>query len=565
MCGIAGVITSWPNKSLHDTVSTMLNLISHRGPDQRGVSVLNDRAALGMNRLSIVDHEKHSIPYFNEDGSLVLVFNGEIFNFREIRANLRERHEFKSDSDTEIILHAFEEKGIDCINDFNGMFALALYDLKNKRLYMVRDRIGKKNLYFSLYQGAFYFSSEIRSILECVPASVNWRCMPYQAFEFCCDAETMFKGIYSMQPGEYLVYENGRVTQHNYWKIWDNLIDVPDDEKRIERQLAELIEDSINLRYQGLDHRYCCFVSGGVDSSLLAAIARPDVLYTAHYPLGKAFDELKYARMLADYLKIPMKIIRPTPEEFSDTREKIISILEQPATWTSFTLYRLVEEACRDNRVILAGEGPDELFAGYTRYLLLYNDQRIHNLEAMREYNYLINKYYGRPEERYARLINRQEGLDPELRDYLDSVVSYYFSKTDDVIHAMGITDFYTTMQVLLQMSDKICMAFSTENRHPFLDHRLVQYAFSMPSKYKIKNGVTKYIFKEAAKKFIPAEIADRVDKRGFSAPVNVWFKWTEDGNYDRNVYRDMIYSDWLKVFFGRQRGPEAIKQTVVQ
>lgn len=557
MCGIAGIVSEWPKASLRQLVGDMLTVTRHRGPDQRGHAVIGESACIGMNRLSIVDNQKHEIPYFNEDGTLALVFNGELFNYRDVKANLKQKHLFKTNGDSEVVLHAFEEKGIDCLQDFNGMFAFALYDLNNHRLYLVRDRIGKKNIFYSVYQDSLYFSSEIRAILDFVPIALNWQCRPYQAFEFCCDEETMFEGVYSLKPGEYLIFENGKASKHSYWKIWEDLIELPDDQAALERQLAELIEDAVLLRSRGLEHAHCCLVSGGVDSSLMAAIAKPQALYTAHYPLGSEFDELSYAQLLSEYLKIPLRVVRPRREEFLSTRDILISILEQPATWTSFTLYRLVEEAAKEFKVIFSGEGPDELFGGYARYLLLFNDEQIYTYEAMQMYSYLIQKYYGKPEERYARLINRNDQDDGTLHDYLVDLGSYYFSKSPDVLHAMGIMDFYTTMQILLQMSDKICMAFSSENRHPFLDYRLVQFAFSMPSKYKINHGITKHIFKKVAAKFVPEEIAFRKDKRGFSAPVNLWFRWAEKGNYDRNTYKNLIYSDWLNVFFGDRKVPE--------
>jgi len=306
------------------------------------------------------------------------------------------------------------------------------------------------------------------------------------------------------------------------------------------------------LRTNNLAYPHACFISGGVDSSIIACISKPAYLYTAHYPFGKTFDELEYAKMVADQLKMPLNIVYPSAEDFERTRKKIAYHLDLPTTWTSFTIYRLVEEACKNVKVILSGEGADEAFGGYHRYHLLHNDQQIFNIKAMEEYTYLINKYYGKPEVRYARLINRAEDhFDDETISYLEKLVNYYFDKAlNDVVHGMGIVDFYTTMQVLLQMEDRMCMAFSVENRSPFLDHRVIRYAFSMSSKYKIYNGCTKYIFKKVAKKIIPKPIAERIDKRGFSAPVNVWFGWDKDGKYDRSSYRKMAFNDWKNVFF---------------
>jgi asparagine synthase (glutamine-hydrolysing) len=214
----------------------------------------------------------------------------------------------------------------------------------------------------------------------------------------------------------------------------------------------------------------------------------------------------------------------------------------------------VLKRAREDIKVVLSGEGADEMFGGYHRYHLLNHDQKIFELRAMEKYHYLINKYYGSPESRYANLINRNDNqFDEEGRRYLLDVTGHYFGKAETVIHGMGLTDFYTSMQVLLTMADRMSMAFGIENRSPFLDHRVMQYAFSMPEKYKIKDGTTKYIIKKIAEKFIPREIVERIDKRGFVAPLNMWFGWGKGGKYSRSEYRQSVYDDWKRIFFAKK------------
>jgi asparagine synthase (glutamine-hydrolysing) len=304
------------------------------------------------------------------------------------------------------------------------------------------------------------------------------------------------------------------------------------------------------LRTKNCAHRYASFISGGVDSSLIACIAKPDYICNCHYSID-GYDELEYAKLVAKKIKKRLIIVRPTPQDFNRTRKDVIYHLDTPCTWTSFSLWMLLERVHKDIRVVLSGEGADEIFSGYHRYHLLHHDEQIKGLEAMKQYSYLINRYYGLPVERYARIVNRCENrYKRDVLQYLEENIQRYFSMMkNDCIHAMGVTDFYTTMQELLQFGDRMNMAFGVENRSPFLDYRLVQFAFSMPSKYKIKDGTTKWILKRIAKKFIPKEITERIDKRGFSAPVNHWFGWGKNGKYDRSEYKRTAYEDWKKVF----------------
>ena len=221
-----------------------------------------------------------------------------------------------------------------------------------------------------------------------------------------------------------------------------------------------------------------------------------------------------------------------------------------------------MEQAARQVKVIMTGDGADEAFGGYHRYLLLYHDEQIYRMGAMAQYAYLIDRYYGSAVKRYAKLINRSGSMHSEaLRDHLEKLVELYFSKMhNDVVHAMGVTDFYTTMQVLLQMSDRICMAHSVENRSPFLDHRLLQYCFSMSSDFKIRNGITKAILKDIARDFIPREIIDRIDKRGFSAPINRWFCQEGRGKYNREFYRKRVFEVWRRLFIDNRIQPDTHK-----
>ena len=550
MCGIAGFISSNHSYDAKNIVSKMLRVISHRGPDQNGLETYDD-TTIGMVRLSIIDNKEHNIPVVDNSSNYAIVYNGEVYNHDTIKKSLQSEYDFKTDSDAETALVSYIKNGVDSFAKHNGMYAFAIYDKQKKETTIVRDKSGEKPLYYTKGKDFFAFASEIKCLLELVEPRFNDEAISYDAYEFTVGKETLFKDIYQLEPGEYIKVINGQYKVYSYWKIWENLIDIPDNENKIISDLSELVEDSILLRTKNAAHQYSAFISGGVDSALIACIAKPDYIYTAHYDYSD-FDELSYAKLVAKQIDKELRIISPTKEDFIRTREEIAYYLDTPCTWTSFTLWMLLEQAKKDGvKIVMSGEGADEMFAGYHRYHLLHHDEQIHNLDAMKQYSYLIGKYHGSASSRYAKLVNRCENpYNEKVNRYLDESIGNYSSKIgEDIVHFMGLNDFYSTMQVLLQMSDRLNMAHSIENRSPFLDHRLVQYAFSIQSKYKIKSGITKWILKEVSKKFIPNEISNRIDKRGFAAPINKWYQWDKNGKYNRSAYKNMVLNDWKKVF----------------
>jgi len=550
MCGIAGFISTNKNYNANSIVAQMLDTINHRGPDQSGQQAYGD-TTIGMVRLSIIDNVDHDIPVVDESGNYSIVYNGEIYNHDVIKNRLKSKYNFKTDSDTETALISYIESGVKSFGEHNGMYAFAIYDERKKETIVVRDKGGEKPLYYTKNSDFIAFASEMKALLHVVEPRFNEDAISYEAYEFTVGKETLFKDIYQLEPGEYLLIKNGKLSVHNYWKVWDNIIDVPDDSNKIIEDLSELVEDSVLLRTKNTAHNYAAFISGGVDSSLIACIAKPDYIYTAHYDYAD-FDELPYAKLVAKQINKELRTVEPNKDDFIRTREQIAYTLDTPCTWTSFTLWMLLERASKDGvKIVMNGDGADELFAGYHRYHLLHHDEQIHKLEAMSQYSYLINKYYGTPASRYSKLVNRSDNpYNERVNRYLDeSIGNYSDNMKDDIVHFMGLNDFYSTMQVLLQMADRVNMAFSIENRSPFLDYRLMQYAYSMPSKYKIKDGITKWALKEVSKKFIPLEIAERTDKRGFSAPVNKWFEWDKQGKYNRSAYKNMVFDDWVKKY----------------
>lgn len=546
MCGIAGYIDfGRSGLSVDAVVANMLQMTKYRGPDQTGI-YKEPGLSMGMNRLNIIDREHHEIPYTDPQKQHVLVYNGEIYNHHDFRRGLSVS--FQTVSDAESTLYDLAVHGMDNLVSYNGMYAFAYLDRRENKLYLVRDKAGEKPLYYIQNQDYFAFASEIKALVPLDSGKIRLP-VSYKTYEFCVGRETLYENIRQVLPGEFLCLDlkKKKLSHHQYFNLWDHKIDLPTDLNQIESQLTELLEDSIRLRTKNLAHQFAIFTGGGVDSALMACIAKPDELYYCHYDLGKAFDELEYAQLVADRIGRKLKIIEPKKEDFERTRQKIAFHLDTPCTWTSFSLWMLLEQLPEHVKVIMTGEGADEAFAGYHRYHLLHHDEQIHSLQAMADYSYLIQKYYGSPVERYSKLVNRSVNpYDPEVNKFLHETVGHYFEKSDsDVVHGMGMHDFYTTMQVLLQMSDRMSMAFSVENRSPFLDYRLLQFAFSLESRFKIRDGVTKWILKKVASKFIPREIVDRIDKRGFSAPLNIWFGWDKLGKYNRSMYKESVFHDF--------------------
>ena len=481
MCGIAGII----DKNQIDCsfiLKKILNQIKYRGPDESGIKKF-ENLAIGMNRLSIIDSKKHGVPYYNNKKNIWAVFNGEIYNFNKLIKENNLQNHFRTNSDIEIIIYLYSKYGENFVKKLNGMFAIAIYDLNKSKLFLFRDRAGEKPLYYYKSKSQFVFSSEIKSILYFSGNEINNDYFPYKTLEISFGENTMFKNVFSLPPGDMMEIniKNLKTTKKSYWKAWDNKIDLSKySDERLADELSDLLINAISLRSVNNDKSTGCFVSGGIDSSIVSSILKPDKLYTIHFDIGPDFDELNYAKLIAKHIKRDLHIVKAEPKNFTKTRKKIAYHLDTPCTWTSFSIWRLLEESSKEVKVILSGDGADEIFAGYHRYLLLYHDQQIFNIPSLKNYNYLIKNYYGDAQERYTRLINRNTNkFDKKKNKELYDFVKFFFNKADNIVNAMTMTDFYSTMQVLLQMNDRLTSAFSMENRSPFLDHRIIEFGFS--------------------------------------------------------------------------------------
>jgi asparagine synthase (glutamine-hydrolysing) len=573
MCGIYGIVSlnhdSIPGAAL---LSRMGAAVEHRGPDDEG-KYLGRGVALGMRRLSIIDLSGGHQPISNETETVWVVCNGEIYNFLELRELLLARgHVFQSKSDTEVLVHLYEDEGLDFVKHLRGMFSIALWDTVRERLVLARDRVGKKPLYVWRSPNTLIFASEIKSILQAeeVPRRMNLAALPeYLSLGYVPAPNTIFEGIEKLLPGHLLVYENGSITDQEYWDPQFNRIESHSEGEWIEL-IREKFLESVRIRLVS-DVPLGAFLSGGIDSSaVVAAMARLTDRPVKTYSIGfegddEFYNELPYARIIAkayatDHHEI---IVRP---DVSDLLPKLIWHMDEPIADSAMVTTYLVSRLARESvTVILSGVGGDEIFGGYRRYLS-DNLQRhyqhlpgfIRNIWLPKALNRLPQDRHSgwRNNVRYAAAFVNTAGWDRVTRysrhvgvfspeaaaEILGSATAaqhphhqvpssetlrHYFGRCSDCdgLNQLIYVDLKTSLpDDLLLLTDKMSMAASIECRAPFIDSELIELTGRMPSNLKVHGLTLKYLLKKAVQPWLPAEILRR-KKRGFGAPVGSWLR----------------------------------------
>lgn len=589
MCGIAGIINfNYSNKVDQDVLELINDAIKHRGPDDEGFYI-DRNIGLGHRRLSIIDIEGGHQPMTNEDGTIWIVYNGEIYNYLELRGDLVFKgHKFKTHSDTEVIIHLYEEYGEKCLERLNGMFAFALWDKNKKRIFAARDRLGIKPFYYYCDSNKFIFASEIKAILkhDDIKAEPNWNgILDYLTFQFCLGDKTLFKGIKKLLPGHYLVLhpQNPSLSIHEYWDL-DYTIDNYHTEDYFSDKLLMLIEDSVRLQLRS-DVPLGAHLSGGLDSSTITCIASSLLgsrikTFTGGFKEGKDYDETKYAKIVSKFAKTEYFEIFPTALDFIEVLPKLIYYLDEPVAGPGvFPQYFVSKLASENVKVVLGGQGGDEIFGGYARYLIAYLEQClkgaifetqeegkyvvtldsiIPNLTLLQQYKPMLQYFwtdglFEPMDKRYFKLIDRSNGLENLLTADLLKIRKNYsvfdgFQKifnnpnTLSYFNKMTYFDIKTLLPALLQVEDRMSMAVSLESRVPLLDHRIVELIASMPPTMKFRGGMSKYIFKNAIKNVIPKEILNRKDKMGFPVPLSEWYQDSLKG-----YIQDILLSDIAK------------------
>lgn len=561
MCGIVGFADRSKNKK--KTIKDMADLIKHRGPDSDGYYT-DDYVALGFRRLSIIDLEGGTQPIYNEDKTKLIFFNGEIYNYQELKEDLINKgHKFTTETDTEVLLHGYEEYTEDLLPMLRGMFTFVIYDINTHELFGARDFYGIKPLYYYLDKKEFMFGSEIKSFL----AHPNFKkelnrdmLEDYLTFQYSVGEDTFFKNVYKLRPGHYFTYKNGKLNIKEYYSIKFE----PDHTKTEEEwkeEIKSLLEDSIKA-HKIADVEVGSFLSSGVDSSYIATASDVDKTFTVGWD-NKNYSEIDYAKELSKMIDVQNISKKISKKEYFDNFANIQYYMDEPlADPSAIALYFVANIASKNVKVALSGEGADEIFGGYNIYHEPYSVSwyykvpyiirrflgiLVYPLRHHRGFNFIYRRSH-KLEDRYvgnAFMFEPSEtrkilSYKPKNTTYKDLTREYYEKAKDyDDVTKMQYIDFnFWLIGDILLKADKMSMANSLEVRVPFLDRVLIDTARKIPTEYKIKDGKTKYLFREIAHEILPEKWSNK-KKLGFPVPMREWLK--EEDTY--NLVKDKFAS----------------------
>ena len=604
MCGIAGKFNfDAANPIDRSRLTAMTSLVAHRGPDADGFYV-GGGIGLGHRRLSIIDLSTGDQPLTNEDRTIWVVFNGEIYNFAETRSELEAAgHRFRTHTDTEVIVHAYEQWGERAVDHFRGMFAFALWDEPKRRLLLVRDRLGVKPLYYSVTSTGITFGSEIKSLLEDPDVPRGWSNEALDAYltlQYVPGPQTIYKAVRKLPPGHLLVAENGRVTTSCYWDLTFTGDGDPLREQEYLERLDALVGESVRLRLVS-DVPLGAFLSGGIDSSLVvAAMAEACSERVVTTSVGfneQAFNELEYARVVARHLGVEQheKVVHPGNNEIVDLLPALVWHLDEPFADSSAVPTYYVSKAAREQvTVALSGDGGDELWAGYTRHRVERAEQTARRwlgpaaglagrlarrlplgIKGARSLRHLAlspadayaDKHGYGQFEAAARGALYSGDFANEIRDadpFASFRLAYQSCSSKEPLDRALYVDVKTYLvDDIMTKVDKMSMAVSLESREPLLDHKLLEFAATVPIGLKLKNRRSKYLLRRLLERRIPKAIVDR-PKHGFEAPIGEWLRGplapmvdgllTDGRLRDRGIFDDRAVAGvWHEHRDGRQ------------
>jgi asparagine synthase (glutamine-hydrolysing) len=600
MCGIAGIVAAdWLHPDERGRLGAMRDVLTHRGPDEAGIHD-DGQAALAHRRLSIVDLASGHQPLANEDETIWVSYNGEIYNHQDIRPELEAvGHRYRTRSDTETIAHAYEQWGDDCVHRFRGMFAFAVWDAPRRRLLLVRDRLGIKPLYWCQARGRLIFASEIKSILASglvTPEANDAVLAEVLTTRYTSDEQTLFKGIYRLLPGHRLVFEKGHIDIQQYWDVPTGAATPSISAADAVARFGSLLEESVRLRLMA-DVPLGVFLSGGIDSSAIASIVaglidRPLQTFSVAFK-DRAYSELEYSRTVARAIRADVHEVVVDDQDFFEALPRLIWHEDEPIAHPSSVPLYFVSRLARDHvKVVLTGEGSDELLAGYGKYsralINWHAGQRYAALvpDAMQAWvrerviprlpssarRYAARSFLAMPHNQQAVFFDTFAGIplarlqtlvDPAAlaksrAPYRTSEVWLERPASDTpLLSRVLYADLKTYLVELLMKQDQMSMAASIESRVPFLDHHLVEFAATLPPLTKLRGFKTKWVLREATRRYLPREILTR-PKMGFPVPFG---RWMASGWQD--VARDVLLDRRA-----RERGvlaPAAVERLITE
>ncbi|MBN1619660.1 asparagine synthase (glutamine-hydrolyzing) [candidate division WOR-3 bacterium] len=566
MCGIAGLfdVKGCKIENLSKKLDVMNFLQSHRGPDDQSTWRHKEEfIGFAHKRLSVIDIANGCQPMKDDNGNCI-VFNGEIYNFKDIRKELGEEN-FNTNSDTEVILKSYAKWGTRCLEKFRGMFAFTLWDEKNRILFCARDRFGIKPFYYTEYKNIFLFASEAKALLPFVDRIETDLdgFKDYLTFQFCLDGKSLFKGIKELLPAHYILIKEKDIQCFRYWQVFYD-IDFNHTAKYFSEETENLFAESIKY-HKVSDVPIGGYLSGGLDSSIVnlnasAGIENQFAAFNGRFTEYEGFDESDYAQKLADFCGFNLLFLDIKSSDFIENIKNVVYHLDYPVAGPgSFPQFMLSSFVKKHRKVMLGGQGADEIFGGYARYMIAYFEQCIKgaiegtlnngnfvvtyesiipNLKTLQKYKPLLKEFWAEGlfddmDKRYFRLISRNNTLNEEI--IWEELGSYSPYETflnifraenvgkESYFDRMTHFDFKTLLPALLHVEDRMSMAFGVESRVPFLDHKLVEFSATVPSDIKFKNGELKHLLKIALGQNLPDIIKNRKDKMGFPVPLVKW------------------------------------------
>lgn len=580
MCGICGIINKNGKAVDFKILKEMNQKLLHRGPDDEGYFV-KENIAVAMRRLSIIDINTGHQPIFNEDNTIGIVFNGEIYNFLELKEELQKKgHIFKTSSDTEVIVHLYEEEGEEFVEKLRGMFAFAIVDMKGRKLILARDRFGKKPLYYFEDPEVFVFSSELNSLIAHprVKKEINLEAVNiYLTLQYIPSPHTIYKGISKLKPAHILTLNfDGKRSIKRYWELEKKTLNIEFDEAK--EMLRKLLFDAVRIRMIA-DVEIGAFLSGGIDSSIVVGImsqisTKPLKTFSIGFK-EKDFSELDYAKKIAERFSTHHNQLIIS-DRMIDIVEDIPKIYGEPfADPSALPTYYVAKTTSKHLKVALNGDGGDEAFGGYIRYLFIKEAEALkkakldiparilHNIikdlpegdapfDTMWKFKKAVKALQeGDIDDAYISSVSffspseKKRYLTQHFLSFFPSDPAYSYLKSflntieGDILKRVSYLDYNTYLpEGLMTKMDRASMANSLETRSPFLDHKLVEFAFQLPSRYKIKGFKTKYILKEAFSDLLPKEIKRR-GKMGFGIPLGPWFRNELKKTFEENCIKD--------------------------